>query len=664
MPERQSVNAVGAGNHLTAIQIETLAQLFVRRLGPGNVRWLMHQVLGPASLGEAGDAIDDITHLAAFAVNAMDREGRVGDAITRLRTEAPRDLYLMAGLDRVLRGEALDDNLQRLINENEPFFNMKSLQATLERVSRRVCAIGVGPSPGALLGSGFLIGPDLVLTNHHVVAGLVTTQGDAIVTRSPEGDVYCYFDYFAAPTPTIDDTRPPTVSVQCTQGWLIHARLEEPLDGKANCPTDPAHMRQRLDYAVLRLSKPIGARPARAGGGSLRGWFALPKQIQAVAADKRLIIVQHPNQAPQQLDFGTYARMDASSTRVWYTVNTAEGSSGGAVVDSDGELFALHNAAVEPPNRRVNQGIRIDLIENDLRQHAPVCLQPSPGDHPLAFWSLTDNIADPQPVLGRVEFRENVAAATTGSGKSVIVVTGPFASGVRFSTNILRRIVSSRPVLEFNAAALQTLTPPNFLSAIVDDLGLTEWAPQPAANSTEDLPRWLRLDLPTWLSTQLATDEARNRAKYPAWVVINTIVAPGERLLWAASLKDLVVALAGAHDAGQRSIDIPQLRWLFLTRSAAIYLTGVDRYEEDLTDQDRSDDADPLRLPAYCHEFAACVEMGLPTVAKATQQSPSAMALVAESYISERAAANSGVIPRKELAALAATMIKRAGGVR
>ena len=97
----------------------------------------------------------------------------------------------------------------------------------------------------------------------------------------------------------------------------------------------------------------------------MRGWLPLPTEIAVLEKQTKLFVVQHPGRAPQQVDFGDYCRLDPSGTRVWYSVSTAKGSSGGAAVDSAGQLFALHNAEVEPREGlegTLNQGIRIDLI--------------------------------------------------------------------------------------------------------------------------------------------------------------------------------------------------------------------------------------------------------------------------------------------------------------
>ena len=96
-----------------------------------------------------------------------------------------------------------------------------------------------------------------------------------------------------------------------------------------------------------------------------------------------------------------------------YKVNVARGSSGGAAVDIKGKLFALHNAEVKmpavPPEERLNQGIRIDQIYADFyagTQRPPIV--PPQASQSDMFWSLTDSAQNPQPIIGRTEFRRMV----------------------------------------------------------------------------------------------------------------------------------------------------------------------------------------------------------------------------------------------------------------
>jgi hypothetical protein len=108
---------------------------------------------------------------------------------------------------------------------------------------------------------------------------------------------------------------------------------------------------------------------------------------------RKVMVFQHPQTAPQKWDVGDYVGMDQSGTRARYEVSAARGASGGAAVDANGDLFALHNAEVSPdppkPAKKQNQGVRIDLVAKDFGSARPGFWLPVPAvDESRLFWSL------------------------------------------------------------------------------------------------------------------------------------------------------------------------------------------------------------------------------------------------------------------------------------
>jgi hypothetical protein len=266
-------------------------------------------------------------------------------------------------------------------------------------------------------------------------------------------------------------------------------------------------------------------------------------------------------------------------------------------VDSEGHLFALHNAEVKLDagnDRKLNQGVRIDKIAEDI--DGAVALTATgvvPENLPDQFWSLNDDPANPDPILGRTKFRDAVEDIHRSGKPRVLVVTGPMGSGVKFSSRLLRRTLGVHvPVIEFMPRDLQNLSPDQFLRALIDEVGIRGTTQMQQQNPNETVQKWLRVDLPQWLSKVLEEDNRPERRAYPMWVIINTAVAPGERLLWAENLKDFVATLAGAHDPGQVAIDLPQLRWLYLgAKLETLPLSGVEYLHDDLAvDQDYDSD--------------------------------------------------------------------------
>jgi len=327
-------------------QIADFATL-LGHLPPASLRWLVAQVLGDSGLAAAGGAIDDPKALSEFASAEMNRAGRIHLAAKWLFEEGNQ--VFTVGLDRIFRGLRLDPpTLQALINEYEPFFNNATTEASLAKAKRVVCAIGlVDPShperPGQLVGSGFLIGPDLVLTNAHALPLLVTVEVNGTISTKVSGKyIYCYFDYHRLPQPTVPPGQHTCLCVPCHENWLEWGRPPLPYDGTL---LHPLTANNEFDYAVIRLSKPVGDAPARLSGGRRRGWYPFPSSaIQVITQQQRVAVVQHPGGSPQLVDFGEVEQPDPTGTRIWYTANAAPGSSGGAALDSDGNLYALHNA--------------------------------------------------------------------------------------------------------------------------------------------------------------------------------------------------------------------------------------------------------------------------------------------------------------------------------
>lgn len=571
-------------------QLADLATLLSNRLATPSIIWLAESVLHRNVGKELGNDIGNRPAASRRLVDLMAAAGKVSEAILQLQSDPQGDLVLMMGLNRIAQGEPLDaGNLQAFTNQVEPFISSASFEKVFPQVRRTICAIALaGPGLNKIMGTGFLVGPDLVLTNYHVLVPFLQTQNGDIIENGSGENIYCLFDYDAPPKPRIP---PPSASLRNQvvraqkSGWLHCARLSLARDGTDN----PGNFTNELDFALIKLSRKVGELPARVGGGLPRGWLSISPGPGTPDQGKRVVLVQHPGEQHQVFDLGeVYGSLLIK--RVWYWLNSARGSSGGAAVDTDGKLFALHNASVTTstvpmtPNRCLNQGILIDPIAADVELQKPGSLtaMASPA---LPFWSLNDDVNNPEPVIGRTAFREFVTEMLSPSGPRVLLVTGPEGSGVRFSSRLLRRLVGAQiPIVEFKQAELGQLDPKAFLGVIRNALPmLTTPPPIPEPSPAEDVPRWMTKDLAPWLFNLVAAEQARSKLQFPAWIVINTIVPEGTKLLWASGLPECIGALVGARDSGQAPFDIPHLRWLFLARTpAGMSLGNVVRRDEDL----------------------------------------------------------------------------------
>lgn len=233
----------------------------------------------------------------------------------------------------------------------------------LTLVEGQVCRITLN---GKARGTGFLVGPDLVLTNYHVMKPVLEAPA-----RSAE--VRCQFDY-----KRVND------GTQLGDEYKLHStdwRLDDSPYSRAEAENQPDRepaSDDELDYALIRLADPVGSRPVAKGADPAkaepRGWVKVPTTGPAFAEKMAVIIAQHPSGAPMKLALDTQA-IDKSAgrwlqpgdTRVRYATNTEGGSSGSPCFDFDWNLIALHHYGdPEWQAPKFNQGIPIHKIRERL----------------------------------------------------------------------------------------------------------------------------------------------------------------------------------------------------------------------------------------------------------------------------------------------------------
>jgi endonuclease G, mitochondrial len=210
--------------------------------------------------------------------------------------------------------------------------------------SRAVAKVTVDTNSYHEEGSGFLISPDLFITNQHVVR-------DAAAARAAKVE----FDF----QPNQDG------KVAATTFRLDPARLElfsAEIGG--------------LDYAVIGLGQRVG------GDASLStlGYCPLSNSPDRHIIGMNVNIIQHPGGQHKQLSVRNNLLTYRTNRTLLYETDTKEGSSGSPVFNDDWDVVALHHYG-EPFSERVdengkpfpievNEGIRISAIYADLAARA------------------------------------------------------------------------------------------------------------------------------------------------------------------------------------------------------------------------------------------------------------------------------------------------------
>jgi len=255
--------------------------------------------------------------------------------------------------------------LEKIIVQTNSFLDIAAWRMSLGEIEGRVCRVEVQKKP---YGTGFLLGPDVVMTNYHVVETVIKGKHG----HKPD-DVALRFDYKRLRDgTTLNPGKEYCLSTTNTD-WLIDYSPYSPVDLESE-PKSGLPKPDELDYALLQVDgspghEAVGEKPEP--GAPPRGWIEIPETEHGFESRTPLFIVQHPKGAPLKLALDTEAvtGVNANGTRVTYRTNTEPGSSGSAVFDQDWNLVALHHSG-DPDSimPAYNEGIPVNAIMNLLKE--------------------------------------------------------------------------------------------------------------------------------------------------------------------------------------------------------------------------------------------------------------------------------------------------------
>ncbi|CEJ14764.1 Exfoliative toxin A precursor [bacterium YEK0313] len=219
------------------------------------------------------------------------------------------------------------------------------------RALSAVCRVDID---GRAEGTGFLVGPNLVLTNHHVLLLAEALVGGDKALRKP---VSCRFDVDRRDDGSISPGKP--VAVRACLAFSPASAWEYGVPGAADEPT-----LDELDYALLELEAPVSE--DMTAFGQRRGWIGLPAR-QPVIARERVYVVQHPAGEPAAINAQGEGVLGFLSNglknRLIYSPVAMPGSSGSPCFNDSWELIAMHNWG----GKDYRRGVPIGLIQTALQ---------------------------------------------------------------------------------------------------------------------------------------------------------------------------------------------------------------------------------------------------------------------------------------------------------
>jgi hypothetical protein len=318
---------------------------------------------------------DDYEQVVFDVIDRSQAEGWTVRLVASARDSVPGNEKLLAFAQQcgLASTDAPTQQLEQTIVATNSFLDVDRWRTLLGQLEPRVCRVEVALGNATSYGTGFLVGPDVVVTNYHVAEPVIMGEQGKTTASGRSGtakDVVLRFDYKRTEEGVVN----PGSAFALAANWLVDSSPVSEADlkgGRDRLPTE-----EELDFALLRVERPCGDEPIGSAepGAQKRGWVAVPEAAPDFVADSPLFILQHPDAAPLKLALDTNAVIDvnANGTRVFYRTNTEPGSSGSPCFDQNWQLVGLHHSG-DPNFDRINpaqfnRGIPIAAIRRLLAE--------------------------------------------------------------------------------------------------------------------------------------------------------------------------------------------------------------------------------------------------------------------------------------------------------
>ncbi|ERT41247.1 DNA/RNA non-specific endonuclease [Fusobacterium nucleatum] len=222
--------------------------------------------------------------------------------------------------------------MERILGKND-LFPISYLQIGLN-ISKSVCRISIRDSRGVVVGygTGFLVAPNIILTNNHVINSYEVASNSIAEFNYQDDENFM-------PCPTYNFRLNPQTF------FITNVKLDFTLVALNENVTNQKHLE---DFGYLKMTQKEGT--------------ILPEEYVS--------IIQHPKGGPKSVTLRENKVSGLKENFIHYLTDTEPGSSGSPVFNDQWTLVALHHSGVPNPEIKdewiANEGILISAIVNYL----------------------------------------------------------------------------------------------------------------------------------------------------------------------------------------------------------------------------------------------------------------------------------------------------------
>lgn len=436
------------------------------------------------------DAFDfkTISMLRARLASETEAERDRNDVLAALRA-AQEEGWLSSFNPIALREIGTDPTLairfQAITNPDIDFDHIGDISDGVLNAMRRCCRIVCGDDTAgnATKGSGFLIGPQLVLTNWHVVKAAISAlenyraklleeqrTDSNIIMLPPPVRLRVEFDSLRLRDGT---TTAPVIEL-LAEDWLVAysddgGQIRATQTGDvASYPQGLEVLEKSIDFAVIALANPVGYE---------RGWYELREDLPLPKQNSSGQLIQYPGNFAMRVTAGPYLSTEEVPGRLKHSMNTIGGASGGLCATTGYEPLALHQGALvvtdvlDPienstlPTGTENVAIPLAFIARASGEKIAARATMAPARIHRLTGKFNQNYKD-HPVIGRGLLQHAIHESISGPNR-IIVVRNSFDSetgqlkgriGKSFTVNILGEMTdpTANFIREVNAVDLST----------------------------------------------------------------------------------------------------------------------------------------------------------------------------------------------------------------